>query len=145
MMVPIDQAVKSMGHRTRLRPMEHAFAQDIGTWSENVAGWLHHSSIPVRAVKYETLVSDPARAFKIILEWFNLPFEREKFDAALKFVRFENLQRTEETKGFKESRGAQGFFRRGRAGEWPSDLTVAQARAILNDHYAVMRPLGYAT
>lgn len=143
MMCPIDHAVAQLNRPVTLQSTERIYAQSIGSWSENVVGWLMHARIPVRCVRYETLVSDPRRAFKIVLDWLELPFEEERFAASLKFIQFENLQKLEEKKSFKESRGAQGFFRRGIAGGWMDSLTFQQAQTILRDHWDAMKLIGY--
>lgn len=144
MMTTYDGAIAAMSKPTTLKPLEHASAQFIGTWSTNVLGWLECPKIPVRAVRYETLVSDPARAFKMILSWFEVPFEKERFAAALAFVRFDNLAAIEHKTGFKEARGTAGFFRQGKAGKWSGVLTVDQARRVWADHARAMKLLGYS-
>ncbi len=143
MMCTIDHGIDCMSRPTKLKAIEHIFAQEIGSWSENVMGWLTKARIPVRCVRYETLVTDPRRAFKVVLDWLEIPFEAEKFDAAIKFIEFGNLQKLEEKKGFKETRGTHGFFRRGEAGGWLDTLTVQQAQRITEDHKAAMKFLGY--
>ena len=138
-----EESVRALGRPTTLKHSEKIFPQYIGTWSENVESWLFRAKIPVRAVKYETLKSNPRRAFRIILEWFNIPYDASRFDDALRFSDFENLQKLEERKGFKESRGREGFFRKAEIGGWKNSLTFSQSVQIKADHGDIMARLGY--
>ena len=139
------ESVAALGRSTTLKQTPgKIFPQYIGTWSENVESWLFRSRIPVRAVKYEMLKSNPRRAFKIILDWFGLPFDSKRFDDALAYSDFSNLQKLEEKTGFRESRGREGFFRKGETGSWRGSLTFSEAAQIYADHGPMMRRLGYS-
>jgi hypothetical protein len=38
---------------------------------------------------------------------------------------------------------ADSFFRKGKVGEWREELTEDQVKAILDEHWAVMKRFGY--
>jgi hypothetical protein len=144
MMTTLDDAIEKMAdERTTLRSAPHAFSQSIGSWSTNVSSWLFHDCIKVHAFRYETLVINPRKGFKQMLDFLEIPFVQERFDDAIEFSGFDKLKKLEFEKGFRESRSARGFFRSGKTGTWTSELTVDQARCVMADHAPMMRKLGY--
>ena len=59
-----------------------------------------------------------------------------------------NLQAQEREKGFREwldeDTGGRLFFRQGKSGTWPDELSDAQVARIETEHHAMMTRLGYA-
>lgn len=118
------------------------FPQPVGTWSEHVTSWLDESEMPVHVVRYEDLHADAEAALSGIAAFLGIPaaFAREAVQAA----KFERLQAQEAERGFSEKpRGAERFFREGRAGGWRSALSPSQASRIEKTHGTLMARLGY--
>ena len=115
------------------------------SWSAHVLSWLDQKALPVHLMRYEDMLSQPLEIFQCALRFLGLPDDEERVQRALEFSSFQNLQRQEQARGFRERPAAAtgSFFREGRAGQWRESLTTAQVDQIIHDHGAVMRRLGY--
>jgi hypothetical protein len=145
----IDQAIKLMnaadGALCRGRKgMSAQLRQKLQGWSGHVTSWLDQIDVPVHAVRYEDLMTDPVAHFGAALSFAKRPATEPEIALAIRHADFAELQRQESEKGFAErmSRTAP-FFRSGRAGGWRNTLTAEQVRAIEQHHGAVMVRLGY--
>ncbi|MFZ6027637.1 MAG: sulfotransferase domain-containing protein [Chloroflexota bacterium] len=119
--------------------------QRLGTWSDHVRSWIDFSQLRTHAVRYEDLLACPEDAFARIVHFCGLPFCQERLHQAMRFSRFDELQRQEREKGFREQffEASGAFFRRGRAGGWREELSPELVAQVLADHGAVMRRFGY--
>jgi hypothetical protein len=147
MSISIDRAIMATANKNnKLKHTERIFSQRIGSWTTNITSWLRVTEFPVLYLRYETLLSDPAYAFKQILTFLDsgTPMNAKKFSDALEFTRFENLKKKEVEKGFKEARGSTGkFFNVGTSGQWKTALTPAQIDRVKSIHGDTMKLVGY--
>lgn len=117
----------------------------LGEWAGHVAGWTGQSLVRTKVVAYEDMHRDTAGTLTDIVDFLGGRATETEIRRTVLHSGFDELQRQESSKGFKESRpGQRRFFRSGRVGEWREVLTVAQARAIENRFADVMGAHGYA-
>jgi len=120
--------------------------QPLLTWSAHVQSWAEaaqRGAFPVLALKYEQLLADPEKAFRLIIDAVGWEFSEPRFTDALAATTIGALQAQEKDHGFREQVGSQPFFRSGRAGGWRDVLTAEQVGRIEADHGDAMRLLGY--
>ncbi len=92
------------------------------------------------------MLASPEETFAAVLQFLGKTQESKRFEKALRFSRFDELQSQEAEVNFRErSPGAESFFRQGVAGGCRDILTSDQARRIIADHQDVMRTFGYLT
>ncbi|HAQ01154.1 MAG TPA: sulfotransferase, partial [Rhodospirillum rubrum] len=120
-------------------------AQPLGDWSGHVLSWLDQPDIPVLPLRYEDLLTDPARGLRAVADHLGIAHAPRTIKAAIDATRFETLRAQEMARGFKERQvgSTAPFFRQGVAGGWRRDLAPAQAARILADHGPVMGRFGY--
>ena len=114
----------------------------MGSWTTFHKSWLHNNDPwPHLMLRYEDLHTNPVHSFRKLLKFFDLKFNKIRFNAALKAASFESLSKWE---GAPISSGAgTKLFRQGKVGTWKNDLTPAQAKQIELDHKEMMTELGY--
>lgn len=119
--------------------------QPVGTWSSHVTGW-SSAPIPVKVVRYEDMIREPALTFAQACRFADLPMDPVLIARSLSHCSLAELRRQEEVSGFGERRWASPlFFRRGGVGGWRSQLTAGEAGRLIADHGAAMKRLGYLT
>jgi len=127
--------------RTMLRPQ---LPQLISTWSNHVRSWTNDNKLDVHVMKYEQMLSDPLREFRVSLDFLELRVTDSVLIKAIEATRFDKLRLQEEKNGFGErSPYSKSFFRRGVANGWQDTLTRMQTDRIVVDHSEVMRQFGY--
>ncbi|MDP1820860.1 MAG: sulfotransferase domain-containing protein [Acidimicrobiales bacterium] len=146
--VTIDEAIAAMardGGEPEANAAQAQTASPWGTWSTHAMSWLSDDvPFPVHLVRYEDLQSDAAGTLQPVLEAVGLPCTPDTLAAAVEQARFDRLQESEATRGFKEtSPRTRQFFRSGRSGGWHNELAAGQAAAIVDAHADAMRVLGY--
>jgi len=141
----VDAAIQHMGQHGHVLAQNEINAYDvIGSWSQHVESWTQRSSQGLLVVRYEDLQESPRKVFGSIAGFLGLTPPRDRLDRAIKLSSFKVLQEQERRHGFVERPPhAEAFFRKGRAGEWRTDLTQAQIDRIVADHGDVMRRFGY--
>jgi hypothetical protein len=114
-------------------------------WSEHADSWLEQSDLPVHLIRYEDLQADTFATFRRALDFAGHATRDELIRRAVGHADFGELQRQEQSLGFRESPRREGspFFRRGEAGAWRAELTTAQVGRIEAAHASMMRRLGY--
>ena len=118
--------------------------QRISDWSSNVKSWLDHADIPVHVIRYEDLLKDTAGVFASALRFAGQAESPESIERAVAHSDFRELQRQEESVGFRERLSTTApFFRRGETGGWRGELTAGQCARIEAAHRTVMIRLGY--
>lgn len=117
--------------------------QWVGSWSEHVRSWLDAESLPTHCVRYEDLLAAPEAAFAGLVRAMGLPLDEERLERAIRFSRFEELQRQERRSGFRERLAESPFFRSGRSGGWRSALSPEDEEEIRRCHWTVMMRCGY--
>jgi aryl sulfotransferase len=147
--VTIDAAIARMadpGHRIGRTDFNHnlQIAQYLSSWSLHALSWLD-CGLPLCVVRYEDLLSAPAKQFAAIASTMCMSDDAERLARAVGASRFERLQEQEVHQGFCEGlRGTPSlFFRNGRTGTWRDNLTHKQAQTIIRDHARVMDIFGY--
>lgn len=118
--------------------------QRLGTWSQHVESWVDAKEVPIHAIRYEDMQSDPVKNFGAAFGFMEIGLCQDKLKRAISFSRFENLSAQEESVGFRERPAkTTRFFRKGHVGDWRNSLNEEQVKRIINDHKCVMRRFGY--
>ena len=120
--------------------------QVLSSWSGHVCSWLDESGLPVHVMRYEDMVLDPMATFGAAIRYAGLPDDAARLEKALAFSAFDQLQKQEREKGFRERTVfAQAFFRKGKVGDWRNALSPEEAACVVGGHRTVMRRFGYLT
>ena len=136
----IDLADQTRAGRTVVFGLHHMFMD----WSNHVKSWgKENKNVPTLIIKYEDLLTNPVKAFKAILEQFDIDYEEKRFEYAFIQSNFKTLQNKEEQTGFIEKASGDKFFRVGKTGQWKTVLTKKQIDQIESDHGEVMKRYGY--
>lgn len=145
---PIDKVIERMANpvaqaEDNRRCMPEKLPQRLLSWSRHVESWLN-APVKLLLLKYEDMLQQPEKCFGEAAHFLGFDASPDAIAAAVNAVRFDRLQRTEETNGFIEKPlAAARFFRRGIAGGWRDSLTPEQIQRIEADHQRVMKNLGY--
>lgn len=98
-----------------------------------------------REVRYEALLADPVAELEEILAWLDLSGDRAFCEAAVAACDFDRLRRGAD--GAKipipGERSPAGFFRRGTAGAWRTELSRSELRVVERICGATLREIGY--
>lgn len=141
----LDGAIDTMA--SEQRKLDRGFGGvhvPLMSWSMHVGSWLRDLPYDQMALRYEDLLADPDRWFQAVLNFFDLAFERGRFNEALARTSFDRLRADEDAGGFDaKSDHQKRFFRSGKAGGWRDVLTAEQAARIEAGHGAMMRQCGY--
>ena len=143
--VSMDQAVKAICFRgLEIPAKEGHVVQIVSDWSTHVRSWLNAPGLNLKTLRYEDMLASPRRAFAAVCAFLKMPKDEARLRRAIRHSSFRVLAEQEREHGFVErARGADAFFRRGRAGSWREELTPAQVEAILARHRPLMIELGY--
>jgi len=118
--------------------------QFLGSWSEHVRSWTEKPRFPTLVLRYEDLQSDPAPAFRRLVELLGMPVDEERLARAIRFSSFDEVSRQESEKSFVEkSPHAERFFHSGTSGQWEEALPPDLADRIRRDHRKTMKAHGY--
>ncbi len=117
----------------------------LSAWSVHVHFWTRNRSPLLLVLRYEDMLADPEAAFGAVIRWLGEEPPPERLARAVRFSRFEELNRQERASGFAErpAESVDPFFRSGRAGAWREVLTPHQRACIERDHAQVMARFGY--
>lgn len=147
----LDEAIAFMadpaaGFCVKPGRLHNQLRQQLPGWSGYIESWLGQTDIPVHLIRYEDMQAETEAVFGRALAFAGRHAEDEQIRRAVAFARFDELQRQEQDKGFREAprphAGGQ-FFRRGIAGAWRDELTAEQVARIEAAHAPMMRELGY--
>lgn len=128
------------------RRSRHQLPQILGTWSDHVASWVDQEAIPICVIRYEDMLADPAVQLTRALRFArpDITIDEARVRRAAEQSRFASLQAMEDRHGFREKpRGAERFFRSGRAGDWRNHLTPEHVRRLCNVHGGMMERFSY--
>ncbi len=141
----IDATVVNMGLSGLKTPgSERDVYEMLGSWSENVAGWVGLIDRPTLVIRYEDLLSDPVRPFGALARFLRLEPSERQLRAAIEKSSFPELSRQEKERGFIERPPtAKTFFREGRAGQWRDVLSPEQVQQVVRTHAPMMQRFGY--
>jgi hypothetical protein len=147
--VPFEKSVKIMCNEdyafcNRTDRLHNQLEQRLFSWSTHVKSWTEQSIIPVKVIRYEDMLTDTLRIFKEAIKFAGLEYSVENIKNALKFSSFDELQKQETNKGFKEKAPVDTmFFRRGKAGSWRDELPEHCINKLVSAHTEIMRKFGY--
>ena len=129
--VDIDQTIELMADQQNFHGSRKNIFELIGRWDTHIHGWTNAKGLACHVVRYEDLLADTERSFRDLLGFLNAEINDGQLRRAIRLTRFNELQKQEQEKGFRE-RPAQmeRFFARGAAGGWRDELTPAQVARI---------------
>jgi len=114
------------------------------SWSGHVTSWVEGLGARLHLMRYEDMALTPLETFTRAVRFAQLPDDPARVQKALRFSDIRELQKQEQTHGFKEKHHKAGtFFRKGKTGSWREVLTDRQVQRIIHDHRAVMKRFGY--
>ena len=117
----------------------------MGSWSIHYNSW-KNSSFEKIIIKYEDLIENPENVFYKIITFLNkinnLPIKRERMHKSIINTNFNKLKILEEKKGFAEAK-QNIFFRKGKVGQWKTDLNINIRKKIEEAFHKEMKELGY--
>jgi len=135
----VDQAIERMSDGDNIMGTETGIFDALGRWDEHVTAWTTAPGLPRVIVRYEDMLSKPAKTMEKVLGFMSLKPDRPKLAKAIKATSFESMKRQEEKHGFRERpEGMQSFFAKGKAGAWKEDLTPAQVGRLREEFAPVL-------
>lgn len=147
-----DEAISVMSDETytlfanRQGKPSNSLLEPVSSWDRNVTSWADECEFPLLVIRYEDMIFQPFETFSRAASFAGLSEDPYQIKRAIEYSSFENLRKQEEEKGFQERpKKMEKFFRKGKVGSWPEELSPAQAEWIIHDHGAVMRRFGYLT
>jgi hypothetical protein len=103
----------------------------LGRWDGHIVSWTQAPGLPRYVVRYEDMLSNPARTIRGLLDFMRVEPDAAKLAKAIKATTFEALKKQEEQLGFNERPdGVQAFFAKGQSGVWREELTAAHVARI---------------
>ena len=144
----LDKSIKNMNNPEfafcdNKNSLSNQLRQILLTWSGHVLSWIN-APVPVCFIRYEDMKQDSFNTFKKAVKFMELDKSDEEIRSAIKKSSFDNLQKQEKEKGFKErSQKSKSFFRKGEVGDWRNHLNEAQIINIKNNNSKVMEMFGY--
>jgi hypothetical protein len=145
----IDKAIEMMNNSqyafcSRETKLHNQTRQKLLSWSEHVSSWVDQSGLPVLVMRYEDMVTDTFEIFKDAIKFSGIEAPDEKIRKSIDFSSFENIQKQEKEKGFREKAAkSEIFFRKGISGDWKNVLTKEQINKIVTSHQQMMERFGY--
>jgi hypothetical protein len=145
----IDKAIEQMGrdnhglNRSR-KSIYRQVRQHMGTWSQHVLSWVDAPALNAHVMRYEDMHSDGWNQFARAVTYLGLALDEDRLARALRFSEFNVVKQQEAKAGFAERpAGMDGFFRKGKVGDWRGQLSDSQIARIITDHGSVMQRFGY--
>ena len=119
--------------------------QYLGSWTRHAASWLNAKGMVQYLVRYEDMKQKPIKTFSGVIDFLQLPVERDRIKKAIDFSSFKELKKQEQDEQFVEGRkdGSAKFFRSGKVGGWRDVLTEEQANHLIEANKEMMIRLGY--
>lgn len=129
--VSIDEAITLfISPNSSIRNEKTGLGHYLKSWSEHIESWMDEEEFPTTLIRYEDLLNSPASVFRSVLSGAGFDVDEDKFVFALSQTSFNNLRKVEEDEGFKEKKGGEAFFRKGKVGGWKDALTINQVKRI---------------
>ena len=147
----VQQSIEMMGDGnyglcSKSKKLKDQLRQKMGTWSDHVMSWTNAPEQDVHVVRYEDMKQSPVETFTAAIQFAGLDFDLNAVESAIKKSSFDEMQKQEREKGFKERPfGTPSFFRKGESGSWREQLTTEQVKQIIDNHSSVMLKFGYLT
>lgn len=124
---------------------ENQVWQLMGSWTGNIASWIDDSDLLIHLMRYEDMKRDPAKEFRRLLQYMDIPVDEIRLGDAIAKAHFSQLRQKEGVVGFREiaKTADTPFFRKGAAGGWKDELPPEVRARIEFSHGAMMKRLGY--
>jgi hypothetical protein len=118
----------------------------IGSWAQHTRSWMRDLGVPVYRIRYFELLLRPVDIMIELAEFLGLEPDRARAELAVEFSSFDRLKAEEQQTGFCEtaSTARKGYFRKGRAGQWLSELSIEQAQRIIDCDPELVEMLGFS-
>ena len=118
----------------------------LGSWSKNYKSWRDFNLVKKIIIKYEDIILNPYENFFKIINYLNkingLPIDEEMIKKSIENVSFEKLQNLEKKFSFNE-KSYDIFFRKGKSGNWKTELDRKISSKIEQAFKEEMKELGY--
>jgi len=115
-------------------------------WRLHYKSWKSFRSVPSIFIKYEDLIDNPSKILGNLLNflsrYINIQMNQKKFNRSVEFTKFDNLQKLEIEKGFKEAQENR-FFNSGKKDTWKNILSTNDINKIEKAFKTEMQELGY--
>jgi len=127
----VDDAISRMADDSALNASKTNLLTAVGRWDTHIDSWINAQGMWRHVMRYEDMAADIETALRGLLAFLKAPVETGRLRRAIRLAKFENLQRQEKSKGFRERPPAmKQFFVSGRSGGWRETLTPAQVVRI---------------
>jgi len=127
----VDAAIEMMLKPKAMNTSATNIFEVIGRWDAHIASWLGAPGLPRHVLRYEDMLADPERTFRILLNFLRAPVTDGRLRRAIRAASFDSLKKQEKARGFIERpEHMQSFFTTGKAGGWRDDLTPAQVARL---------------
>ncbi len=135
----IDDAIGKMADESTVNASITNLLTVIGRWDTHIDSWINAPGMWRHVMRYEDMVADIETSLRGLLGFLKAPVEIGRLRRAIRLAKFENLQRQEKSKGFRERPPVmKQFFVSGRAGGWRETLTPAQIGRIREEFAAAL-------
>jgi len=147
--VPVEKSVDVMNNEkyafcNRSDRLHNQLEQRLLSWSGHVKSWMEQTIIPVKVLRYEDMLLNTFDTFSDAIKFIGLEYSETDIYKAIDFSSFNELQRQEIDKGFKEKAPvAELFFRKGRSGTWHDELSASCVKNIIKAHDQIMKKFHY--
>ena len=145
MAADIDTTIEAMGrHDNYALTAGRIVFQYLSSWNDHVKSWTTAPGLTHHVMRYEDMLDAPNETFGDLIGFLDMESTPERIERAIRFSSFDEMQKQEKAKGFREgSQVADAFFRQGNLGGWRDTLTPAQVDAIVERHGEEMAKYGY--
>ena len=141
--IPWDKAYNDMTSDTMLlHGSAGTVTQFISSWKSHVNSWLSDDDMDKAVIQYEGLLSDPESGMKRVLDFLEIPFDTDRFYAALLLTELNSLKKVENEAGFIDNVSGEKFFHKG-GSRWQEELPKEYADRVLQECGDVMARFGY--
>ncbi len=135
----IDGAIGKMADESALNASKTNLLTAVGRWDTHIDSWVNAQGMWRHVMRYEDMDANIETALRGLLGFLKAPVETGRLRRAIRLAKFENLQRQEKSKGFRERpAGMKQFFVSGRPGGWRETLTPAQIGRIREEFAATL-------
>jgi hypothetical protein len=148
--ISIEKAVKDIcspthGLAKNKTKLNNQISQHMGTWHEHIKSWtdVHHANMQI--IKYENLINDGLNEFTKMVNYMELAYTASEIETAIAKTAFTNLQKQEKVTKFRLNPAIDNFFRAGKTGGWRNEITMDQAKLIIDTNYDSLLKYGYIT
>jgi len=125
-------------------PQPDTVTQFLSDWSNHLKSWLNTTGLPRKVIRYEDMVASPDKTFGEVIDFLDMPKDRDRIKRAIRHSSFKTLAKQERSSGFVEqSNKSEAFFRRGVVGGWRNELSDEQAEHMIRHHREMMMEMGY--